>query len=128
MTTEKAQAMRRKLAREVRIDTFRAGGPGGQHVNKTESAVRLVHLPTGVTVAVSDTRSQIRNLAIAYERLAAALARRAQRPKPRRATAVPKAAKRRRIAWAFSVVISLCAAFPHDAKIRARYITIFRSR
>lgn len=97
MTTEKAQAMRRKLAREVRIDTFRAGGPGGQHVNKTESAVRLVHLPTGVTVAVSDTRSQIRNLAIAYERLAAALARRAQRPKPRRATAVPKAAKRRRI-------------------------------
>lgn len=97
MTTEKSQAMRRKLAREVRVDTFRAGGPGGQHVNKTESAVRLVHLPTGIAVAVSDTRSQIRNLAIAYERLAAALARRAQRPKPRRATAVPKAAKRRRI-------------------------------
>ena len=97
MQTEKSRALRLKLAREVRVDTFRASGPGGQHVNKTESAVRLTHLPTGVTVAVSDTRSQIRNLAIAYERLAATLARRAHRPKPRRATKVPKAAKKRRI-------------------------------
>jgi len=56
---------------EVRFETLRAGGPGGQHQNKTESAVRATHLPTGLTVVAREERSQARNKAVALERLAA---------------------------------------------------------
>ena len=58
---------------EIRIDTMRAGGAGGQHVNKTESAVRLTHLPSGIAVVVQDERSQHKNKARAYELLRAKL-------------------------------------------------------
>jgi len=58
---------------DVRYEAFRAGGPGGQHQNKTESAVRATHQPTGLTVVVRENRSQHRNRAIAQERLAALL-------------------------------------------------------
>lgn len=54
---------------DVRYEAFRAGGPGGQHQNKTESAVRAVHQPTGLAVVVRENRSQHRNRAIALERL-----------------------------------------------------------
>ncbi len=63
-------------AADVRFETMRAGGPGGQHVQKTESAVRVVHLPTGITVRVSSERSQHQNRARALTCLAAALAER----------------------------------------------------
>jgi peptide chain release factor len=61
-------------ARDVRFEALRAGGPGGQHQNKTESAVRAVHVPTGRAVVVRDGRSQHRNKALALERLATQLA------------------------------------------------------
>jgi peptide chain release factor 2 len=58
---------------ELKVDTFRASGAGGQHVNKTESGVRFTHLPTGISAASTQDRSQHRNRAIALEMLKARL-------------------------------------------------------
>ena len=54
---------------EVRFETFRAGGPGGQHQNTTDSAVRATHIPTGVSTVARDQRSQHRNKQVALDRL-----------------------------------------------------------
>lgn len=86
------------LEREVVVDVFRASGPGGQHVNKTESALRLTHLPSGVVVMSQDSRSQFRNRETAFERLVERLKRLNHVPKKRVATKPSRSSREKRIA------------------------------
>ena len=83
------------LLRECEVDTFRSSGPGGQHVNKTESAVRLRHLPSGIVVSSQQERSQHRNKALCLQRLRNKIAQLNYRPPKRVPTRVPRSAKNR---------------------------------
>ena len=83
------------LLRECEVETFRSSGPGGQHVNKTESAVRLRHVPTGVVVTSQQERSQHRNKALCLQRLRKKVDQMNYRPATRVLTRVPRSAKNR---------------------------------
>ena len=83
------------LLRECEVQTFRSSGPGGQHVNKTESAVRLRHLPSGVVVTSQQKRSQHRNKAHCLQRLRRKVAQMNYRPTKRVPTRVSRTAKNR---------------------------------
>jgi protein subunit release factor B len=61
------------LKKQVTVETYRSGGPGGQRKNKVETAVRLKHLPSGLTVIATEHRSQAENRKLALERLRARL-------------------------------------------------------
>jgi ribosome-associated protein len=80
------------------VETFFVGsGPGGQHRNKTASAVRLFHPQTGVTVTATERRSQAQNRSVALQRLRAALRALARVPRVRRPTRPSRASKERRL-------------------------------
>ena len=81
------------LLRECEVDTFRSSGPGGQHVNKTESAVRLTHMPSGVVVTCREERSQHRNKALCLEKLRERIEQLNHRPATRVPTRVPRSVK-----------------------------------
>ena len=84
-----------ELLSECEIETFRSSGPGGQHVNKTESAVRLRHVPSGVVVTSRQERSQHRNKAICLRRLREKVSELNYRPAKRVPTKAPRSAKNR---------------------------------
>jgi len=84
------------LAQQVVIETYRSSGPGGQRKNKTETAVRLTHLPSGITVIATEYRSQAQNRKLAFERLRERLLK-LNRPRRRRIpTSVPWSAMEKR--------------------------------
>jgi protein subunit release factor A len=81
---------------DLKIEFYRGSGPGGQHRNVTDSAVRIRHLPTGIVAQASENRSQARNREMAMKRLEEALARRERRIKKRVPTKVPSGEKNKR--------------------------------
>jgi peptide chain release factor 2 len=82
---------------DLRIDTFRSSGPGGQHVNRTESAIRITHLPTGIVVQCQNERSQHKNKAIAMAILKSRLYELEKRKKEEKLSALNK--EKKEIAW-----------------------------
>ena len=82
---------------ELEISFYKSRGPGGQKKNVTESAVRVRHIPTGIVVTATESRSQHSNKAAALEELERRLAVRRRRRKPRVATKPSAAARRRRV-------------------------------
>lgn len=87
-----------KLAEQCEVQVFRATGPGGQGVNTTDSAVRTIHVPTGIVVTSRESRSQYRNRQICLQKIREELERRAIPPKVRRKTRPTRASKERRLA------------------------------
>lgn len=84
------------LKRQVTIETYRSRGPGGQRKNKTETAVRLKHLPSGITVIATEHRSQAQNRQLAFERLRERLLKLNQPRRRRIPTSVPLGAIERK--------------------------------
>ena len=75
---------------EIRVETFKASGPGGQHRNKRETAVRVRHLPSGISALAAEHRSQARNKALALRRLELKLCALRKKTKRRIPTSIPR--------------------------------------
>lgn len=86
------------LLLECKVSSFRASGSGGQNVNVTDSAVRVVHLPTGITVTARRERSQYLNKKNCLSKIRKIVEKLNYRPPQRVATSVPKSVKRRNLA------------------------------
>ena len=83
-----------KILAESDMEFVRASGPGGQHRNKRETGVRLVHRPTGVVALATERRSQAQNRSLAIERLVEKLEKKRKKPKPRKATKKPRGVRK----------------------------------
>ena len=82
---------------DLKVDTYRSSGAGGQHVNKTESAIRITHLPTGIIVACQNERSQIQNREVAMQMLRSKLIEKKEREREEEAAAI--SGKLKKIEW-----------------------------
>ncbi len=107
--------------KDLRVDTYRSSGAGGQHVNKTDSAVRLTHLPSGIVVAVQNERSQHQNRAKAMQILGAKLAERARAE--RRAEMDALSGERGDNAWGSQIRSYVMAPYQLVKDLRTNYET-----
>ena len=85
------------LKKSTRVQPFKASGPGGQHRNKVQTGVRLLHRPSGIRVEAKTSRSREENLQRAFQRLQRRLQRLNHIPTPRIPTKVPRSQKRQRV-------------------------------
>jgi protein subunit release factor A len=83
---------------EIRVETFKASGPGGQHRNKRETAVRIRHLPSGITALATEHRSQARNKALALRRLELRVLALGEKRRPRIPTSISHSYKEHMLA------------------------------
>jgi len=82
---------------ELEISYYRSSGPGGQRKNRRDTAVRIRHIPTGITVIATESRYQSRNVKLAMERLREKLEAQNYKPPPRIATKIPGAVQKKRL-------------------------------
>jgi peptide chain release factor 2 len=106
---------------DCRIDTYRASGAGGQHVNKTESAVRITHIPTGIVVACQSERSQHKNRATAWNMLRARLYERELELREEKATA--DAASKTEIGWGHQIRSYVLQPYQMVKDLRTGYVS-----
>ena len=95
--TAKYKTDRRSMEADCEVDFFTSSGPGGQHKNRSKTAVRLRHKPSGLIVTATETRSQSTNLEKAYDRLKKRLEKLNRPRKKRKRTKPSKAARERRL-------------------------------
>ncbi len=107
--------------KDLRIDTYRSSGAGGQHVNKTDSAVRITHIPTGIVVACQNERSQHQNKARAMQILAAKLAQRNREERQAELDAI--GGERTENAWGSQIRSYTLAPFQLVKDVRTRLET-----
>lgn len=106
---------------DLRVDTYRSSGAGGQHVNKTDSAVRITHIPTGIVVACQNERSQFQNKARAMQILAAKLVDRLREEQKAELSAL--SGEKRKVEWGSQIRSYVLAPYQLVKDLRTNYET-----